>query len=146
MATGGGKQEDGQGDLTWSPGPDFGHWPVFDHSLSLELAVQCPTKWSIAVAASFPGSSYILSSLLFFLSHCFFEEVTYFLNSSLVHKTLVLSVKIIQRHRLQSLQKQCASIFSPLLSKPCFICKNNTKTQIANFAKALSFHLLPLFI
>ena len=51
LATGGGKQEGGQGDLTGSPGLDFGHWPMFDHSLSQELAVQCPTKWSIAVAA-----------------------------------------------------------------------------------------------
>ena len=71
--------------------------------------------------------------------------------------TLVLYVKkIIQRHRLQSLQKHCASTFSPLLSNSGFICKNNTtlvlsikgnrKTQIAIFAKALSFDLLPLII
>ena len=42
-----GKQEEGHGDLTWSPGPDFRHGSALDHRWSLELTVPCPKEWSL---------------------------------------------------------------------------------------------------
>ena len=51
-----------------------------------------------------------------------------------------------QRHRYQSLQKTALPPSPPYYLTLIFICKkNNTITQIAIVAKALSFHLLPSY-